>query len=72
VYKRQEDDSVFFIEDKYNKIAFRYKYEFFGNKQLKLSSGTSVSETNKAKPLLFLKKIPNERSMKTLKVLKGK
>ena len=67
-----EDDSVFFIEDKYNKVAFRYKYEFFGNKQLKLSSGTSVSETNRAKPLLFLKKVPNERSMKTLKILKGK
>jgi hypothetical protein len=55
------NDSVFFLDEKYNKIAFRYKYEFFGNNQLKLMSGTSVSENNPAKPLLFMKKIPNER-----------
>lgn len=53
------NDSVFFLDEKYNKIAFRYKYEFFGNKQLKLMSGTNVSENNLAKPMLILKKNPN-------------
>jgi hypothetical protein len=64
------NDSVFFLDEKYNKIVFRYKYEFFGNNQLKLMSGTSISENNPAKPLLFMKKIPNEKSMKILKDIK--
>lgn len=66
------NDSVFFLDEKYKKIAFRYKYEFFGNNQLKLMSGTSVSENNSAKPLFVLKKISNERSIKNFKVINPK